>query len=197
MQSRLSRKECVKTQLIIMALMVVTSGCIRLESSSAGLLDTRYYILEKKDVLLLDGPYQMQSVLSPNSILVAKGKQSLVVTLRGCLSAQQEECDARAVKILGTMWPENVYLRKDSTVVDAGGGVVSVVYDPANQVFVGKDEEGRMAYDVLTYTMPQLLLLTYGYCRLDHSDTNYPLYPVFVDAENAAKQHRKGIWGQR
>ena len=187
----------VKTQLALLALLIMTSGCVYLTSQSSRLLDDRYYVLEKKDASILDGPYKMNSVISPNSIQVEKGNQSLVVVLRGCLPAQQKEMDSLALKLLGTMWPDNVYLRRDSTVFTEGGVVKSVVYDPANQVFVGKDEGGNMLYDALTYTMPQLLMLTYGYCRLDHSDTNYPLYPAFVEAEDVAKRHSKGLWGQR
>lgn len=197
MQSRASRKECVKIRLFILALVVVANGCVDLGSSAGRLLDNRHYVLEKKDASILDGPYKMKAVLSPTSILVEKGRQSSVVMLRGCLPVQQEECDARAIKILGTMWPEDVYLRKDSTVSAAGGGVLSIVYDPANQVFTGEDEGGKRSCDVLTYTMPQLLMLTYGYCRLDHCDTNYPLYSVFVEAEDVARRHRKGIWAHR
>jgi endonuclease YncB( thermonuclease family) len=59
---------------------------------------------------------------------------------------------------------------------------------------LGRDDKGKQQYRNLTYAMPQLLLLTHGYCLLDRSDTNYPLYQVFLDAEDLAKKNRAGCW---
>ncbi len=42
--------------------------------------------------------------------------------------------------------------------------------------------------------MPQLLMITQGYCLVDHSDTGYPLYEVFRKAEELARKAHRGYW---
>ena len=178
----------------LLLLVIIASGCANLATHSIERFSDKYYVLEKKDAGILEGPYKMKQVLSPNSVLVKTKQQEVRIILRGCLATNQKDMDFKAIKTLGTMWPEDVYLRKDSIVHLDSNALVSVVYDPANQVYIGKDSDGKMQYDTLTYTMPQLLMFTHGYCVLDHSDTNYPLYQVFVEAENLAKKHRQGYW---
>ena len=116
------------------------------------------------------------------------------IIIRGCLPTNQKELDFRAVKLLGTMWPNNIYLRNDSTSQIQENTIKGIIYNPAYQVFIRKDKNGESEFDILTYTMPQLLLLTNGYCLLDHSDTDYPLYEVFKEAERLAQENKKGYW---
>ena len=183
------RRQC--TVLLIAAL---TGGCINLSSNSLKLFVDEHCVLRKKDAWQLVGPYRMKEVASPNAILVEKDGNELRVVLRGCEGTNQRDLDFRARKLLGTMWPEDVYLHKDSIVRIGDDVIKAVVYDPANQVFIGKDGRGKLLYDTQTYTVKQLKLLLYGYCLLDRSDTDYPLFPVFLEAEQLAKKHRQGYW---
>jgi len=82
------------------------------------------------------------------------------------------------------------YLLKDSVVNVSSNEIKAVVYHPANQVYVG----GTKGFDNLTYVMPQLMHIAYGELRVDHSDTNFPLYKAFAEAERLAQKKRNGYW---
>jgi hypothetical protein len=68
------------------------------------------------------------------------------------------------------------------------------MYKPANQIFIRHDENGEEVFRNLSYTMPQLVSIAYGKVMVDHSDTDYPLYEVFKEAERLAKENKKGYW---
>jgi len=169
-------------------------GCSHFASRRARRSLDAHYVLYKGDESLLDGPFKMEEVVSANTILVTKEGNESTITLRGCLSTGRESLDAKARRLLGTLWPGEVYLRKDSTARGESGILRGVVYDPANRVCIGRDQDGKLRYENLTYTMAQLKLILYGYCILDHSDTDYPLHPVLCEAELLAKKHRRGYW---
>ena len=179
----------------VLLMLCLAGGCISAGGDSMDSFLDKHYVLFKKNADQLDGPYKVAKVLTPNTILAGRNGTIFKIVIRGCVAANREDMDLKAMKLLGTMWPENVYLHKACTVATEESNTVrSVVYTPANQNFIKYDDAGEAQFDNLTYTMPQLLNLTGGYCVLDHSDTNYPLYQVFVEAENLAKKHRQGYW---
>ena len=170
--------------------MFILSGCV---SPMKDFID-KHYVLEKKDASLLEGPYKMKEVLSPNSILVEKAGQEIKIIMRGCKPTNIKELNFRAIKLLGTMWPHDIYLRQDCTSIIGKNTIKGIVYGPANQVFMRKNKNGKSEFDVLTYTVKQLKLILYGYCLLDHTDTDYPMYKVFKEAESLAKENKEGYW---
>ncbi len=89
---------------------------------------------------------------------------------------------------------DGVYIRTDCKQILGTNRWSAVAYRRANSVGT-IDDEGKNHTIVLTYAMPQLLNLAYGYFLLDTSDTNYPMYEIFKDAEQVARENRKGYWG--
>ena len=195
MQNRFSdgdRPSCTRTAygLIITSLLASVIGCQLLSEKG---LESRYYVLECKDAHLLDGPYELKTVVDSTRIVLRSSNQDVQVFIRGCIKTGDQDLDAEARGYLLRIGPDDAYLRKDCSVTLATNALKSVVYAPANKASM-MYPHGEIQTKVLTYRMPQLLCLLYGYCLLDHSDTNYPLYRVFAEAEKAAKRNRKGYW---
>ena len=183
----------MRQKCIVLLLGVLACGCVNLITDSTERFSDKYYVLEERDATNLDGPYKMKGIISPNAILGKKGQKQVRILFRGCLSTDDVNLDMRARKLLGGTWPGGAYL--DSGFVwMSSSDVKAVVYTPANRIWTGRDSNGKSTFRNLTYTMPQLLLFLEGVVLLDHSDTNYPLYQVFVEAENLAKKHRQGYW---
>ena len=131
--------------------------------------------------------------MASNRISIWYGGREVEVHIRGCLATGDRKLDVRAEKLLGTMWPDGLFIRSDCKAAVDKSGFSAVMYDVATATET-LNQKGEIEVEVLTYRMPQVLNLVYGYCLLDHSDTNYPLYQVFLEAENLAKKHRKGYW---
>lgn len=176
----------------ILMLSVICLGC-RLMPDHVERFIERHDILEKKDANLLEGPYRIGKVLSPNKITIFQDDKPIEINIRGCKPVGDEKFDFKASKLLGTMWPDGLFIRTDCKISRDMNRLSAVVYDAANVDEV-MNEKGEIKSDILTYRMPQLLNLSYGYCLLDHSDTNYPLYRVFEQAEQLAKKYKKGYW---
>jgi len=180
---------------------MMSSGCVlisHLERMVKNLdpverLYDRHYVLRKKDAGLLEGPYTMSKVFAPNRISLGSGDHEIEVTIRGCQPTDDEKLDCEAQGFLVRVKWDGVYVRKDCRAALGENAFKAVIYTPANTVSV-MDETGEVESEILTYRMPQLLSLMDGYCLLDHSDTNYPLYQVFLEAERLAKKHKKGYW---
>lgn len=175
--------------MILMAIGTL-AGCRTLvESTTDSFLHRKEnrYVLEKKNEILLDGPYKIMMRTTADSMIVEKDRIQYVLNLRG-------------IKSFGVLFENRVkhsyildlglYLLKDTVINVSSNEIKAVVYQPANQVYVG----GSKGFENLTYVMPQLLHIAYGELGVDHSDTNYPLYEVFRDAENVAKKNRMGYW---
>ena len=107
--------------------------------------------------------------------------------------------DSQCLRVLSKLDDSGIasvgaYLRSDSTAKDSSSSLKTVVYHPANRVFVGKDAQGNFQFENLTYVCPQMLAIAQGYCLVDHSDTDYPLYDVFRQLEDLARKARRGYW---
>jgi len=179
-----------KTIILALAAMGALVGCRTLfEPTTDGFLrrNGSGYVLEKKNDNLLDGPYKIVTRATADSMIVKKDKVQYVLRLRGCEKFGvlfENRVRHSCFKDLGA------YLLKDSVVNVSSNEIKAVVYSPANRVCVG----GAKGFDNLTYVMPQVLHIANGELRVDHSDTNFPLYKVFVDAERLAKKKRNGYW---
>lgn len=173
---------------------VLCTGCNLMPSLAVERFHSAHYVLTKSDANMLTGPYRESDVLSPEAVLLSDRGLKTTLTLRGTLSTRHQNLDFMCSKVLSAVSLGDAYLRIDSTYDTADGGKCGVIYTPANQVFTGWDEHGVFQYETLTYVMPQLLMITQGYCLVDHSDTAYPLYEVFRKAEELARKARRGYW---
>jgi len=171
------------------------AGCVgSSESPEDRFLSRGHYVLQSKDAAALEGPYTIKRILGPNRIVIESGGQDVRVTIRGCRPTDDEKMNLRARKSIGTLLgPDGVYIRTDCKQVIDKSAWKAVVYRTANKTaIVGENLE--LEKTVLTYAMPQLLNLAYGYSLLDTSDTDYPLYGVFKEAEQVARRNGNGYW---
>ena len=153
-----------------------------------------HYVLDRDGAGLLQGPFAAREAVSSTCVALMSNGQTVSLRLRGVLGTGQPDLDRECFATLSMTHFGGIYLRIDSTYDTADGGKCGVIYTPANQVFTGWDEHGVLQYETLTYVMPQLLMITQGYCLVDHSDTAYPLYEVFRKAEELARKARRGYW---
>jgi hypothetical protein len=181
--------------LTIMALGILFSGCLGpSESPQDKFLSKGDDLLRQRDAGLLEGPYRIRDVPCSDRILIEADGQDVEVIIRGCMPTGDEKMDFKAGKQIGTLLgPYGVYIRTDCKQVVGEKLWKGVVYKPANTIGT-VDENLKIHIGVLTYTMPQLLNLAYGYSLLDTSDTDYPLYEVFREAERVARENRNGYW---
>ena len=187
-------REMWRVKVIILLSATVLCGCIYLLAPDERFLKL-HYVVSSEQTEGLTGPYKVSKVASPTSIIVRdKNGDDVRISMRGCLSTGTEDADFMAGKILGTMRRDEVYLLARASLEMSKDFVKGIVYHPANRVHVGRHENGSLKYEVVDYTIPQLLLIHSGYCTVDRTDTNYPLYEVFLDAERLARRHRKGYW---
>ncbi len=148
------------------------------------------YVLDKRDEGRLAGPYKIiERVTAVKMIILRHGMRSELL-LRGCRGLGGEYDN-----IVKGSYPEDLgaYLLKSTIVELSSNQVAAVVYSPANQVYVGMPK----GFENLSYIMPQMVHISNGELLVDHSDTNYPLYRVFLEAEHAARKHKKGYWTTR
>jgi hypothetical protein len=174
-------------QFAAMLITILLCGC---QSSIDKFID-RHDSIDEQNACKLDGPYKIQEVVSPNTMLVKKGGQNITVIIRGCIPTNDPKLNSDAESGFG--W-NDIYLLKNSIVWLNSKEAKAVVYKPANRVWIGRDENGDDICRILFYTMPQLVSIAYGYVILDNSDTDYPLYKVFKEAERLAKENKKGYW---
>jgi len=166
------------------------NGCTSLfEQTTDGFLNQRVnkYVLEKGDEKSLDGPYKIVERVTSDSMIVEKNGHTIKIHLRGCIGLggdYENRVKHSYYEDLG------LYLLKNSVENVSSNEIKAVVYGPANRVYVG----GSNGFSNLTYVMPQLLHIAYGELRVNHSDTNFPLYKVFVEGENLAKKRKNGYW---
>lgn len=136
---------------------------------------------------MLDGPYRIVKHVSSVKLIMEKNEVTYTVLSRGCkgFGGFYENL------VMGS-YPQDIrlYLLKDCTISAVANEITAVIYRPANQVYVGMPN----GFDNRSYIMPQLLHIAYGELYVDHSDTNYPMYRTFCEAERLAKIHRKGYW---
>lgn len=181
-------------------LLAIAPGCGHLASRSLdGFLET-HYVLGREDAWRLDGPYECRQIVSPTVVSVVRDGEEVRVALRGCLSTCDAEMDSQCLRVLSKLDDSGIasvaaYLRNDSTTEDTARSCRSVLYHPANRVFAGKDAHGVFLFGNLTYVCPQMVMIAHGYCLVDHSDTDYPLYGVLSQMEDLAKRAKRGYWG--
>ena len=179
---------------VLLVLVCLSCGCACLTTDRAGRFLDKHLTFEKQDVeRVLDGPYELTRILSPNRILVSRDGEQKDVVLRGCLPTGDADTDLVARKNLGLLWHTGLYLARDSIVKLDRDSLKAVVY-ASSAVQATMNSWGQWEYDNRTYTLRQVSLLTYGYSLLDHSDTNYSLYQLFLEAETVARSGRKGYW---
>jgi len=176
-------------QYATLLVIVLLCGC----TSPIEKLTDKYYVLNEEDENKLDGPYKVKDV-SPNTILVEKDKKEIKIILRGCIPTNDPKINSEAESGLGSLIDNDAYLLRDSVVWLNSKEAKAIVYKPANRVWIGHDENGKDIFRNLSYRLPQLIRFTYGQSLLDHSDTDYPLYEVFKEAEKLAKENKKGYW---
>jgi len=175
--------------------LLFAGGCTCLRPEALDSFVDKHYVLEEKDARRLDGPYTVKEVVAGNAILVERENgEEIRVTFRGCRLTGDPAIDSQAEKGIGTLWPGEVYLLKETTIWTGSNQARGVVYQPANRVWIGRDSKGKFLYRNLSYRMPQLVQLAYGELALDPVDKDFRLHEVFVRAEELAKQHRKGYW---
>lgn len=145
------------------------------------------YVLLEKDEDKLEGPYKIIDRITANKMIVLKGGKENELLLRGCRGLGGEYDN-----IVKHSFPEDlgVYLLKNTMVESASNRITAIAYTPARQVYIGMPKGFRN----LSYIMPQLVHMVNGALLVDHSDTNYPQYRVFADAEIIAKRNKKGYW---
>lgn len=177
--------------LCLLSVVLAVCGCSLLDTERR--IRSEYYILHA-NTTSLTGPYALKEVMSSTSMRIAQGAKETIVELRGCRGTGNADIDEEGRQLLQTIWPDGVYLRDDFSMVLGDNRVRGIAYEPARRNMAGVGQDGLPKYEILTYTMPQLLNVLIGYCYADHSDTNYPLYRIFAEAEQVAKQRRKGIW---
>jgi len=119
--------------------------------------------------------------------IVTKAGVGFTLVLRGSIVAETSYANRAASPYAAT---EAIYLLKDSIVGLSSNEVKAIAYCPANRVYVG----GTDGFRNLSYTMPQLMNIAYGVCRVDHDDTNHTMYSVFAAAERLAQHRRYGYW---
>jgi hypothetical protein len=176
-------------QFIGLLVILLLCGC---QSSIDKFID-RHDSIDEQNANKLDGPYWMKDILSPNTILVKNNKKEIKIILRGCIPVNNLKMDLKAKKRLGPSWDE-IYLLKDSTIWLSPKTAKAIVYKPANRIWIGYNARGKNIFKILFYIMPQLVSIAYGELKVDHSDTDYPLYKVFKEAERLAKENKKGYW---
>ncbi|HCE46755.1 MAG TPA: hypothetical protein DET40_24675 [Lentisphaeria bacterium] len=155
----------------------------------------KYYVLREKDANKLEGPYKVKDIVSSNTILlVDKDSREIKAIFRGCITTDDSKMNIEAMRGLGPLLDRDIYMLKDSVVWINAKEAKAILYQPANRIWVGHDENGKSAFRNLTYIMPQLLSIIEGEIIVDHSDTGYPLYEVFKEAERLAKENKKGYW---
>jgi hypothetical protein len=181
-----------KMTVLVLVAMGALVGCeTLLEPTTDGFLEIKEsgYVLNKKDENLLDGPYKIVERTTRYTMCVERDSRRYILSLRGCQPFGSDVGVANTV--MGSYYEDlGAYLLKDSVVNVSSNEIKAVVYSPANQVYVG----GVKGFDNLTYVMPQVMHIAYGELRVDHSDTNFPLYKVFVKAERLAQKKRSGYW---
>jgi len=169
-------------------------GCVGPSKSPEDrFLSRGHYVLRKKDAGGLEGPYRMKKILASNKILIEFEGQVVEVIIRGCRLTGNEKLDSDARVGMESLSSDGAYVRTDCKQVIDKTHWKAVVYRTANKVGT-VDENLKVHSTVLTYAMPQLLNLAYGYALLDMSDTDYPLYEVFRAAEQVARENRNGYW---
>lgn len=179
---------------VFLVLACLSCGCACLTTDRAGRFLDKNLTFEQQAVERdLDGPYELEKILSPNRILVSRGGVQTEIVLRGCLPTGDSDTDLSAKKNLGLLWHTGLYLARDSIVKLGFDSIKGVVYAPA-AVQTKMNRQGQWESDNQTYTLRQVSLLTYGYSLLDHSDTNYSLYQLFFRAETVAKKCKQGYW---
>jgi hypothetical protein len=182
-----------KVILTTVACVSMLAGCKTIGFMTVdGFLDrgSSRYVLLKKDAHLLDGPYKIIERVSAEKLLAEKDNVKFEIYLRGC----KEIGGLRSVHVQHSYYEDmGLYLLKDCSISLSSNRIRAVVYRPANRVYVGMPN----GFDNLSYVMPQLLHISYGNLKVDHSDTNYPMYKVFCDAEYLAKKHKKGYWADQ
>lgn len=175
--------------LIATLLAFLLGGCQTTFYNTGTFLDARKhgYLLYEKDTDRLDGPYRIISQVTADRMVVDKAGVTNQLYLRGCISLGGSYDTAFRGSFTGY---KEVYLLKSTMINLASNEMKAVAYRPATRVYIG----GPQGFRNLNYTMPQLLHTVYGRCRVDHSDTNYPLYKVFREAEHIAKKKKLGYW---
>jgi len=177
----------------------MASGCRYLAMRSLDAFCETHGLLTEADAGNLSGPFSCEEIMLPTTVSIVRDGARTVIGLRGCRSTGIAEMDWECTRTLTLatstgMGPRTLYLRDDSTARGADGRLTSVIYCAANRIFAGEDDQGNHQFDVLTYTAPQLSVIAFGYCLVDHADTDYPLYDVFRQMENLAKRAREGYW---
>ena len=179
-----------KLTLITVGILVILIGCKSIDFVTIdNFLDRKSSrgVLLKKDRDLLDGPYRIIDRVSSEKIIAEKDKITYIIYLRGCTGLGV----AYDNLVSGSYYEDlGLYLLKECSLNLATNQIKAVIYQPANQVYIGMPD----GFDNLTYVMPQLTHIAYGKLKVDHSDTNYPLYRVFCDAEYLAKRFKQGYW---
>jgi hypothetical protein len=166
-------------------------GCIGPSVSPEESFLDRDYVLSDKDADILEGPYKEKKSSDSNKIVLEFEGRNIELSFRGCRPTGDALLDLRARKHL--VFFDGVYVRTDCKQILGTNNWRAVAYHSANAI-VEVDKDLNQEKRVLTYVMPQLLNLTYGYALLDTSDTNYPLYEVFREAEQVARENRNGYW---
>ena len=181
----------------IMLSIIFLGGCIAFQPSAKERFFDKHYVLLEKDVDKLDGPYEVDDTTT-NAVFARRGERKITIFTRGCVPTGVHEIDWQAelalATIRGGMGEDTIYLLKDATTWAGTNVARAIIYQPANQVCVGRDKKGEFTYRNLTYIMPQLLCLLEGELIVDNIDTNYPLYSIFVEVEKIAKKNKKGYW---
>ncbi len=143
---------------------------------------------------MLDGPYKGYAILSAETIQVKQEDKRMTFRMRGIRDTGDPEISSRGLDLLCQFSQGLVYLRKDTLRECPDADKCAVLYTPGHRICIGKDENGEFQYENLHYNMPQLDMILSGYCLVDHSDTDYPLYKVFRKAEELARKAHRGYW---
>ena len=179
------------------AAVTLAVSCASFSGSNLESFIDRHYAVGQNDNIALRGPLKVVRIEASNSLTLDDEGSHVSVTLRGCLPTGFGDIDLEAKNKLMMLRRRDIYLRDDSVVRMAPKHVVGIIYIPANRVYAGRSSDGGMLFSNLTYVAPQVLRLVNGQYILDNTDTNYPMYEVFREAEALAKKHRKGCWASQ
>lgn len=160
-------------------------------------LDESAYLVLNVDDVSLVGPYDYIDTISPNELVLdAFGESnSLVVRVRGTLPTNNTELDKHAMRML-SLPQSQAYLLEGSLLELDESTVTAILYKPMESYHKGTDFMGRMYYEVMSYSVPKIMALAYGYALVDRSDPENPLYDDFLEAEAFAKKHKMGYWAE-
>jgi hypothetical protein len=155
-----------------------------------------YGVLMGERRSLVEGPYEWIEALSPNSFLAKRDGKEIIIVARGCLPTGIEEFDNDAWAAFSMPMSQGAFLLKGSIKQIGTNKISAVIYEAASQYYVGTDENGKQYFNNESYVSAQLGILVFGSSRLDHTDTDNPLYEEFSKAEAIAKKYKLGYWGR-